>query len=60
MSIAVSQPVRAPAEPFGQTGVRQYFQSFAALTCAYVLGDPLDEATTLGPMAAARLAIITP
>jgi len=34
MSIAISQPVHVPTEPFGQTGVRQYVGSFAALFCA--------------------------
>ncbi|HRK29923.1 MAG TPA: hypothetical protein PLD59_02505 [Tepidisphaeraceae bacterium] len=34
MSIAISQPVQLPHEPFGQTGVRQYVGSFSALFCA--------------------------
>jgi acyl-CoA reductase-like NAD-dependent aldehyde dehydrogenase len=34
----------------------RFVEGFVALTKAYVLGDPLDEATTLGPMAAPRFA----
>jgi hypothetical protein len=34
MSIAVSQPLHVPYEPFGQTGIRQYVGSFSALMCA--------------------------
>ena len=34
----------------------QFVDGFAALTRQYVLGDPLDQASTLGPMAAARFA----
>jgi acyl-CoA reductase-like NAD-dependent aldehyde dehydrogenase len=33
-----------------------FVEGFVALTSAYVLGDPLDQATTLGPMAAVRFA----
>ncbi len=32
----------------------QFVEGFAALTRQYVLGDPLDQATTLGPMAQPR------
>jgi acyl-CoA reductase-like NAD-dependent aldehyde dehydrogenase len=34
----------------------QFVDGFAALTGQYVLGDPLDQASTLGPMAATRFA----
>jgi acyl-CoA reductase-like NAD-dependent aldehyde dehydrogenase len=34
----------------------EFVDRFAALTRTYVLGDPLDQATTLGPMAHARFA----
>jgi len=34
----------------------RFVEGFAALTRQYVLGDPLDPATTLGPMAATRFA----
>jgi acyl-CoA reductase-like NAD-dependent aldehyde dehydrogenase len=34
----------------------KFVDGFAALTRQYVLGDPLDEKTTLGPMAQKRLA----
>ena len=34
MSIAISQPLHVPYEPFGQTGIRQYVGSFSALMCA--------------------------
>lgn len=34
----------------------RFVDEFVALTQAYVLDDPLDEKTTLGPMAQARLA----
>jgi acyl-CoA reductase-like NAD-dependent aldehyde dehydrogenase len=34
----------------------RFVDQFAALTQQYVLGDPLDPATTLGPMAQPRLA----
>ncbi|HKY87943.1 MAG TPA: aldehyde dehydrogenase family protein [Pseudorhodoplanes sp.] len=34
----------------------KFVDGFAALTEQYVLGDPLDEKTTLGPMAQKRLA----
>jgi acyl-CoA reductase-like NAD-dependent aldehyde dehydrogenase len=34
----------------------RFVDAFAALTQQYVLGDPLDPATTLGPMAQPRLA----
>ncbi|MGE0750773.1 MAG: aldehyde dehydrogenase family protein [Variibacter sp.] len=34
----------------------RFVEQFVALTKQYVLGDPLDPATTLGPMAQARLA----
>ncbi len=34
----------------------RFVDQFAALTKQYVLGDPLDPATTLGPMAQPRLA----
>ena len=34
----------------------RFVEGFAALTRQYVLGDPLDQATTLGPMAATRFA----
>jgi len=34
----------------------QFVDGFSALTRQYVLGDPLDQASTLGPMAAARFA----
>ena len=34
----------------------RFVDAFVALTQAYVLDDPLDEKTTLGPMAQARLA----
>ena len=34
----------------------RFVDEFAALTSAYVLDDPLDQKTTLGPMAQARLA----
>lgn len=34
----------------------RFVEPFVALTRKYVLDDPLDEATTLGPMAAARFA----
>jgi acyl-CoA reductase-like NAD-dependent aldehyde dehydrogenase len=34
----------------------RFVEQFAALTKQYVLGDPLDPATTLGPMAQPRLA----
>lgn len=34
----------------------RFVESFAALTRQYVLGDPLDANTTLGPMAQKRLA----
>lgn len=35
---------------------KQFVDGFAALTRQYVLDDPLQEATTLGPMAATRFA----
>ncbi|HRK70726.1 MAG TPA: aldehyde dehydrogenase family protein [Micropepsaceae bacterium] len=35
---------------------RDFVESFVALTQKYVLGNPLDEATTLGPMAHTRFA----
>jgi acyl-CoA reductase-like NAD-dependent aldehyde dehydrogenase len=34
----------------------QFVDRFVALTSNYVLGNPLDQATTLGPMAATRFA----
>ena len=34
----------------------RFVEGFAALTRQYVLGDPLDQASTLGPMAATRFA----
>jgi len=34
----------------------KFVEGFADLTRQYVLGDPLDQATTLGPMAQPRLA----
>ena len=34
----------------------RFVDGFAALTRQYVLGDPLDQASTLGPMAATRFA----
>ena len=34
----------------------RFVEGFAAGAAAYVLGDPLDPATTLGPMAASRFA----
>ncbi len=34
----------------------RFVEGFVDLTSRYVLGDPLDEATTLGPMAHARFA----
>ena len=34
----------------------RFVEQFVALTGQYVLGDPLDQATTLGPMAATRFA----
>jgi acyl-CoA reductase-like NAD-dependent aldehyde dehydrogenase len=34
----------------------RFIEGFADLTRQYVLGDPLDQATTLGPMAQPRLA----
>jgi acyl-CoA reductase-like NAD-dependent aldehyde dehydrogenase len=34
----------------------KFLDGFVALTKTYVLGDPLDQATTLGPMAQPRLA----
>src|SRR5262245_15692429 len=34
----------------------RFVEGFVALTSRYVLGNPLDEATTLGPMAATRFA----
>jgi acyl-CoA reductase-like NAD-dependent aldehyde dehydrogenase len=34
----------------------RFVEGFVALTKAYVLGDPLDEVSTLGPMAAPRFA----
>jgi acyl-CoA reductase-like NAD-dependent aldehyde dehydrogenase len=36
----------------------KFVDGFAALTRQYVLGDPLEEKTTLGPMAQKRLAAI--
>jgi acyl-CoA reductase-like NAD-dependent aldehyde dehydrogenase len=36
----------------------KFVDGFAALTRQYVLGDPLDEKTTLGPMAQKRLTAI--
>ncbi len=35
---------------------RDFVEGFAALTRKYALGNPLDDATTLGPMAQARFA----
>ncbi|MFO1238318.1 MAG: aldehyde dehydrogenase family protein [Alphaproteobacteria bacterium] len=37
---------------------RPFVEAFAALTRKYVLGNPLDEATTLGPMAQPRFAAL--
>ena len=34
----------------------RFVDRFAALTSQYLLGDPLDQATTMGPMAATRFA----
>jgi acyl-CoA reductase-like NAD-dependent aldehyde dehydrogenase len=34
----------------------RFVEGFVALTSGYVLGNPLDQATTLGPMAATRFA----
>ena len=34
----------------------KFVDGFAALTSQYLLGDPLDQATTMGPMAATRFA----
>jgi acyl-CoA reductase-like NAD-dependent aldehyde dehydrogenase len=34
----------------------KFVEGFVALTSSYVLGSPLDESTTLGPMAATRFA----
>ena len=34
----------------------RFVDGFAALTSQYLLGDPLDQATTMGPMAATRFA----
>ncbi len=34
----------------------KFVEGFVALTSSYVLGDPLEESTTLGPMAATRFA----
>ena len=34
----------------------EFLDRFVALTCEYVLGDPLDPATTLGPMVKAEAA----
>jgi len=36
----------------------RFVEAFAAVAAAYKLGDPLDAATTLGPMAAARFAAL--
>ncbi len=33
-----------------------FVNKFVELTSSYVLGDPLEESTTLGPMAATRFA----
>ena len=37
---------------------RPFVEAFSALTRKYVLGNPLDEATTLGPMAQPRFAAL--
>lgn len=37
---------------------RDFVEGFTALTRKYVLGNPLDEATTLGPMAQTRFATL--